>query len=336
MSACPSSPILDVVDQFGRSATGRGAVPVDLLGVLAAVPDPRARRGVRHEILAVLAVGVCAVLAGARTFVAIAEWAHDLPVGVRVGLGLCRKVPSESTIRRVLQAVDAEALDAALSAWLGARSAASVPVRQVIAIDGKTARGARGRAGRAVHLLAAFDHVSGVVLGQTVVEGKTNEINVFAPLLDRIDITGVLITADALHTQHRHATYLASRGAHYVLTVKRNHPGLHRQVRALPWAKIPAVDVTRDKGHGRVESRTVKLTTVGAGIGFPHARLAIQLTRRRRSQTGGRAAECSTAAPGYRSRDTVWTCTTEISTPSNTRSVRRTRDGSTSSRCCSI
>lgn len=302
MSACPSSPILDAVDQFGRSATGRGAVPVDLLGVLSAVPDPRARRGIRHEIVAVLAVGVCAVLAGARTFVAIAEWAHDLPVGVRVGLGLRRKVPSESTIRRVLQAVDAEALDAALSAWLAARSAAAVPVRQVIAIDGKTARGARGQAGRAVHLLAAFDHVSGVVLGQTVVEGKTNEINAFAPLLDRIDITGALITADALHTQHRHATYLAGRGAHYVLTVKRNHPGLHRQLRTLPWAKIPPVDVTHDKGHGRIESRTVKLTTVGAGIGFGHARLAIQLTRRRRSQTSGR---CHTETV-YAVTDLTW------------------------------
>ena len=72
----------------------------------------------RHGFLAVLAIGVCAVLAGARRFTAIAEWAHDLPVGVRVRLGLGRRVPSESTIRRTLQAVDAEALDAAVSAWV--------------------------------------------------------------------------------------------------------------------------------------------------------------------------------------------------------------------------
>lgn len=120
-------------------------------------------------------------------------------------LGLGRAVPSESTIRRTLQAVDAEALDSVVSGWLAARSAAP----------------ARGIDGRPVHLLAAFDQASGVVLGQTVVDGKTNEINAFAPLLDRLDITGAVITADALHTQHRHARYLTDRGGHDMLTVKR-------------------------------------------------------------------------------------------------------------------
>jgi predicted transposase YbfD/YdcC len=289
VSACSSSPILNVVDQFGSSPIEVVTASADLLGALAAVPDPRARRGVRHGFVAILAVGVCAVLAGARTFTAIAEWAHDLPVGMRVRLGLGRLAPSESTIRRNLQAADADAVDGAISAWLVARAATAIPAVapavRMIAIDGKSARGARGPKGRAVHLLAAFDQANGLVLGQGVVDGKTNEITAFAPLLDRIDITGAIITADALHTQHRHADYLISRGAHYVLTVKRNQPSLHRQLRALPWAQTPAVDVTRDKGHGRVESRTLKLAAVTAGIGFPHARLAIQLIRRRRTLT---------------------------------------------------
>jgi predicted transposase YbfD/YdcC len=248
---------------------------------------------VRHRLVTLLAVAVCAVLGGARSFTAIAEWAHDLPISVRVRLGLGRVAPSESTIRRVLQAVDGEALDRATSSWviarspLGARStqalATARSVRPVIAIDGKSARGARGRDGRAVHLLAAFDQASGVVLGQTVVEGKTNEITAFAPLLDRLELCGAVVTADALHTQTRHAEYLHTRGAHYVLTVKANQPGLHRQLTALPWAHVPAVETTHDKGHGRVESRTLKMVTVRAGLGFPHARLAVQLTRRTRS-----------------------------------------------------
>jgi hypothetical protein len=96
-------------------------VPVDLLAALTAVPDPRARRGVRHGFVAVVAIGVCAVLAGARTFTAIAEWAHDLTPAVRTGLGLGRLIPSESTIRRTLHAVDAQALDEAVSAWLMTR-----------------------------------------------------------------------------------------------------------------------------------------------------------------------------------------------------------------------
>jgi hypothetical protein len=226
------------------------------------VPDPRARRGVRHGFVAVLAVGVRAVLAGARTYTAVAEWAHDLPIGVRVRLGLGRVAPSESTIRRILQAVDAEALDAAVSAWLSHKSAALEQVVRVIALDGKSARGARRANGRAVRLLAAFDQASGVVLGQAEVDGKTNAINAFAPLLDRVDIVGAIITADALHTQHRHADYLTGRGAHYVLMVKWNQPSLHRQLQALPWSQIPVVDRTPHKGHGRVDYRTVQLAAV--------------------------------------------------------------------------
>lgn len=260
-------------------------MPGDLLAALASVEDPRSRRGVRHGFLTVLAIGVCAVLAGARTFTAIAEWADDLTPAVRIRLGVGRKSPSESTIRRVLQAVDAETLDGVVSVWLVRRFAPVAAGVPMIAIDGKSARGARRADGRAVHLLAAFDHLSGIVLGQSVVDGKTNEITAFAPLLDRIDITGAIITADALHTQHRHADYLIGRGAHYVLTVKRNQPSLHRQLAALPWAQIPTVERTHDKGHGRIESRSLRLAAVPAGIGFPHAQLAIQLIRRRRSST---------------------------------------------------
>jgi len=179
--ACLSSPILAVDAHAGPlpEADPTDPVPADLLAVLAAVPDPRASRGVRQGMVTLLGIAVCAVLAGARTFTAIAEWAHDLPVGVRVRLGLGRAAPSESTIRRMLQAVDGDALDRATCRWILARARASDPNRAapaapgpvgpgvagglVIAIDGKSARGARGPDGRAVHLLAAFDQVSGVV-----------------------------------------------------------------------------------------------------------------------------------------------------------------------------
>ena len=201
MPACASSPIAVLVAQCGPAAAGRHRSRVepdlDLLVALAEVPDPRKARGCRHRLATVLAVSVCAVLAGACSYVAIAEWAHDLPVSARVRLGIGRYPPSESTIRRILQAVDRDALDAAMSAWLAARLPDPPPGRmRVVAVDGKTARGARGEDGRAVHLLAAFDHASGVVLGQTQVDGKSNEITAFAPLLDRIDLANVLVTAD--------------------------------------------------------------------------------------------------------------------------------------------
>jgi predicted transposase YbfD/YdcC len=286
--ASASSPIAVLTAGVGSSA---GEPDAELFTALGTVPDPRKARGCRHRLVTVLAVSVAAVLAGARSYVAIAEWAHDLPVSARFRLGIARYAPSESTIRRILQTVDLDALATALSAWLAARlpdpppagrGGMSAPIARMIAVDGKTARGARLRDGRAVHLLAAFDHTHGVVLGQSKVDGKSNEITAFAPLLDRLDLTDVLITADALHTQRGHAEYLHERGGHYLWIVKPNQPRLHTQLLGLPWRQVPVLDEHRDRGHGRVEHRRLKLTAIEEGIGFPHARLAIQLQRRRR------------------------------------------------------
>ena len=334
MPACPSSPIdllaarvgatPDRVSDADAAREADAQAPTDLVAALATVPDPRARRGIRHRLVTMLALAVCAVLAGARSYVAIAEWAHDLPLGVRIRLGLtvARATPSESAIRRILQKVDPEALDRAVSDWLIARAArisppppdpaqpsapqqnagsgtariAAPPPRvsspRVIAVDGKSARGARLADERAVHLLAALDTRCGIVLGQSVVDGKTNEITAFAPLLDRVDITDAIITADALHTQDEHARYLHRRGAHYVFIVKGNRPRLHQQLAGLPWRDMPAVDLTQDAGHGRRESRTLKLAAVRnavtGGIVFPHAQLAVQIVRRRRPATSRR------------------------------------------------
>lgn len=282
-----------VLSMISETLSGRASclvgvvegVPADLLAALTAITDPRCRRGVRHQLVAVLGAAVCAVLAGARSYVAIAEWAHDLPAEVRRRLGIERNPREESTFRRVLQTIDPHLLDRTVCGWLASRTPS--PERwRAVAVDGKSARGARGADGRAVHLLAVLEHANGVVLGQRVVDGKSNEIKAFAPLLDGIDLTGVIVTADALHTQRAHAEYLHRRGGHYLFTVKANQPKLHAQLKALPWREIPAVDLTRGKGHGRLESRTVKLTAVSVGIGFPHARLAIQVTRRRRSLNG--------------------------------------------------
>ena len=129
---------------------------------------------------------------------------------------------------------------------------------------------------------AILDHAHGVVLGQLEVGAKNNEIPMFTALLDRIEITGAVITADALHAQREHALYLARRRAHYLLIVKRNQPGLHAQLAALPWRDVPVAYTKRERGHGRTERRTLKVTSVAKGLAFPHAAQAIQITRRRK------------------------------------------------------
>ncbi|KPI20695.1 transposase IS4 family protein [Actinobacteria bacterium OK006] len=132
------------------------------------------------------------------------------------------------------------------------------------------------------HALAACAQDTSVVLASTDVDDKTDEITSFAPLLDRIsDLRGTVITVDALHFQRDHVTYLAERGADWMLTVKGNQPTLHQQLAGLPWRAGP--DVTREagRGHGRRQIRTLKILTVSTGIDFPHAAQAIRIRRRR-------------------------------------------------------
>jgi predicted transposase YbfD/YdcC len=158
-------------------------------------------------------------------------------------------------------------------------------------VDGKAVRGTRHASsdGQAAHLLAAADQHDGAVLAQARVDGKTNEITQFAPLLEPLDLDGAVITADALHTQREHAESLVTdKKAHYILIVKKNQPGLHAQLRNLPWRDIPLIDSQRERGHGRQEHRTLKAATVAAGLAFPHAAQALRITRRTRPLAGGK------------------------------------------------
>ena len=209
MPASASLSIPGLVDHLdGAELPNPITVAPELQTALAQVTDPRKPRGVRHGLAVVLTTAVCAVAAGARSFVAIAEWVADLPSTVAEHLGTAARCPSESTIRRVVQDVDADRFDAALASFIQRRCAALGPPgrRRALAIDGKTARGSRstGPDGErpARHLLAVIDQYTRVVLGQVSVDGKTSEISRFAPLLDSLtalDLTDVVITADALH-----------------------------------------------------------------------------------------------------------------------------------------
>ena len=287
MSASSSSPAAGVFGQLADFATDTAEDAPGLLALLARAADPRHRRGIRYRLAVILALAVCAVLAGARSFTAIAEWAGDAGEETLARLGVRGPVPSESTFRRTLQRLDADAFDELAGRWAAQRTAPQPGDRRALAVDGKTLRGSGHGGQDSRHLLAALDHAHGVVLGQVEVDAATNEIPRFSALCDRIEITDAVITADALHAQHGHATYLHRRGAHYLLIVKRNQPGLHAQFAALPWRDVPVAYAKREHGHGRTERRTLKVTSVARGLAFPHAAQAIQITRRRKVKGNG-------------------------------------------------
>lgn len=236
---------------------------------------------------------VCAVIAGSTTLTTITEWAHD---AAAKGLWLGDRVPSLSTFHRLIKSIDAELLDTILNEWVAARVRAQVlkdSTGQVVAVDGKEVRGAKNGGQGRVFLFAALDHSTGTVIGQESIGEKTNEIPHFAPLMDRIsDLAGVVVTADALHTQTAHAEYLNGRDAFYVFTVKGNQRGVYDKIASQTWASLPVQHTTREKGHGRTTEWSITCQPAKEWIGFPHAKQTIRLTRDRHDhRTGDKTRE---------------------------------------------
>jgi predicted transposase YbfD/YdcC len=280
MPAAPSSLTDPAIGQLLTAAQALAGDRARLLPVLAAVPDPHARRGVRHRMAVILGLAVCAVLAGARSFTAIAEWAADADQATLDALGVPGVVPCESTFRRTLQDLDADALDDAAGTWAQQRTAPGPGTRRMIAVDGKTLRGSgtAGQPGR--HLLAALDHVRGVVLGQADVEAKTNEIPLFATLLDRIDLAGAVITADAMHAQRAHARYLAGqRGAHYLVTVKGNQPRTYQALNDIAWEQIPSRRPPSKPPAAASRPACIQVAAAPAGLKYPGMKQAALIER---------------------------------------------------------
>jgi hypothetical protein len=183
--------------------------------VLAQVADPRKRRGRRYRLVFVLAVAVVCVLAGARNFRELGDQAADLPQGVLARLGgkphpLRRKIiaPSETRLRTLIQDLDADALDELIGGWLRALAQAGrlEGLLTAIAIDGKWLRGV---ADGQVKLFAALLHEEKVIIAQRRIPDQTNEITQVQELLDPVDLTGAVVTADAAHAQEDTAEYLA-------------------------------------------------------------------------------------------------------------------------------
>src|SRR3954468_4940205 len=148
---------------------------IRLVQALRTVPDPRRRRGRRHGLQSVLLLALQAVMAGASSWVAIAQWAATVPQA----LGVCGAPPSAATFRRVLAAVDITAVEAALTVWVTGRQARAQAARPpgntmaegrtVVAVDGKTLRGSKDAGGEQTKLVSVYDHAHQLVLTQTAV-----------------------------------------------------------------------------------------------------------------------------------------------------------------------
>jgi len=234
---------LNVACEPSPAATKKRAViNVELLPILGAhglferlgqVIDPRKRRGVRHPLQSILAIAACAVLSGASSICAIAEWAMHLSAEQLRCFGSRRtSAPSERTFRRMLGAVDAAAFDRVIGQWAQEHCET---VGRALALDGKTLRGSADGPAKPLHLLAALLHHDAVVTAQMAVPDKTNEIPCARELLAPLEISGAVVTADALHTQRDTARYIVEdKAADYLFTVKENQSTLYWDLARLP------------------------------------------------------------------------------------------------------
>jgi predicted transposase YbfD/YdcC len=248
----------------------------NLCAALAAVPDPRRRRGQRYPWPVLLTLIAAALVSGQQSLRAIGQWVaeHAVEVGPLVGLPPGR-VPSPATLRRAVRAVDIAALEAQLTAFVvslpapptpppGERAVAPPLPWTGLALDGKALRGAN-RHGAHVHLVGLVRHDDGRVLEQVAVADKSNEITAAPRVLAGWDLTGTVTTVDALLTQRAVARQIRAQGGHYLMAVKANQPDLLAAITTLfdhpplPLATDAAATVhTCDKGHGRLDLRTLE------------------------------------------------------------------------------
>ena len=224
--------------------------------------DPRVERTRKHPLINVVFMAVCGVLSGANSIAGIHEFAIDRRSWFAGLLDLTNGIPSEDTFGRVLARLDPGDFEKCLLSWI--QAVQEVTENRMVAIDGKTLRGSYDREGgrAAIHMVSAWATENKLSLGQVVVHEKSNEITAIPELLQLLEISGALVTIDAMGCQREIADRIRERGGDYVLAVKQNQPKLYERVEeaineALEGdAENLDEHQTVEKGHGRQETRT--------------------------------------------------------------------------------
>ncbi len=228
-----------------------------LLDHFAAVEDPRQTAKVLYPLPEILLLLLCATLAGADDFIEVELWGNEHLVFLRRFLNYGHGIPSHDTLGEVMAALDPALFKACFMSWVeGLRD----ETPDLIAIDGKTSRRthARSKGREPLHLVSAWATRERLVLGQEAVRGKSNEITAIPLLLERLALTGALVTIDAIGTQSVIAETILKRGGDYLLALKENRPATFKDVEAFFSDLSPgALDTwqTTDGDHGRIETR---------------------------------------------------------------------------------
>lgn len=233
-----------------------------LTQVFVSISDPRSARHKRHDLAELLTIAVCAVLSGVDDFVDIELWAEAKIDWLRRFMKLEHGIPSHDTLGRVFGLIAPEEFEAAFRRWV-AMVLPSLAQDTVVAIDGKSSRRTASKGNTSappLHMVSAFAAGMGIVLGQTATAEKSNEITAIPELLAKLALEGCIVTIDAMGTQTKIAQMIRERGAHYVLSVKDNHPKLLDSIVLAGLNSKEALHPVsthemEDSNHGRTEVR---------------------------------------------------------------------------------
>lgn len=244
---------------------------ISLMEHLKKVPDPRVKRTQRHELMDILVIALCAIIAGADDWVGVVQFGKSKRKWFSTFLKLPNGIASHDTFGRVFQIIDSKVLETVCIEWL---QSIAGQVQGVVAIDGKTLCGSRGarNGSSALHIVSAWACQSSLLLGQVQTDKKSNEITAIPQLLRLLSIKGCIVTIDAMGCQKSITKEIVASQADYVLTLKENHRYLYRQV-ALWFDKSSAngfaaqahshySESADTNNHGRTESRECWLVEV--------------------------------------------------------------------------
>jgi predicted transposase YbfD/YdcC len=230
-----------------------------ILRHFAGIEDPRQNTKVLYPLMEILLLALAATIAGADDFVETTLWGEKNLPFLRRFLPYANGIPSHDTLCDVFAAINPELFKTCFLAWVDELRDPSIP--ELIAIDGKTSRRThdRGKGRKPLHLVSAWAAGQRLVLGQQATEEKSNEITAIPLLLKKLDLTGAIVTIDAMGTQTKIARTIRDGGGHYVLALKDNWPATHAEVAMLFDKPPPGVTFesheTLDGGNGRIAVR---------------------------------------------------------------------------------
>ena len=232
-----------------------------LVAIFSQVEDPRSHINQLHNLIDILLIGIISVICGAETWKQMVGFARSKEEFLRTFLELPNGIPSEDTINRTFTSIDSIQLENCFIEWVN--SIADLSLGQIIAIDGKTIRGAKHKGKKSpIHMVSAWACENNLVLGQVKTDEKSNEITAIPNLLDILDVSGNVVSIDAMGTQKEIAKKIIDSDANYILAVKGNQPQLLEHIQdEFRFSKQIELDKNEDLGHGRIETRVCSVIT---------------------------------------------------------------------------